>query len=232
MHTPFTHACPLQDFPQAPQFSGSDANVASQPLAALPSQLPKPALHVKPQVDAAHVGAALGGTGQTVQAGPHAVGSVSPTHLFAHAWSGALHLMPQTSETHVALPPAGTGQAMQSGPHVAGSVLAAHLPEHAWNIGLQVNVQVAAAHAIVALVTGGHLTLQPPQLLTLVWGSTHSAPQFRGAIGVHPFVHWNEPPAGAHSGFAAAHTALQAPQLVAFERSASQPSALLPLQSA
>ena len=90
----------------------------------------------------------------------------------------------------------------------------------------------AALHAIVAFATTGHLMLQPPQLFGLVWGSTHSAPHATGAPGVHPFVHWNEGPAGAQSGAAAAHTELQVPQVVAVERSTSQPSTLLALQSA
>ena len=91
--------------------------------------------------------------------------------------------------------------------------------------------QAAALHAIVAFATTGHTMLQPPQLLGLVCGSTHSAPQATGAPAVHPFVHWNEGPEGAQSGAAAAHTALQVPQVVAFERSTSQPSTLLALQS-
>jgi hypothetical protein len=120
---------------------------------------------------------------------------------------------------------------VQSGPHVVGSVFATHLPVHAWNCALHVNPHVAVVHAMVAFATTGHFALHAPQLSVLVIGSTHSAPQFSGAIGVHPFVHWNEGPEGAHSGFAAAHMALHVPQLVAFERSVSQPSAGFELQS-
>jgi hypothetical protein len=62
-------------------------------------------------------------------------------------------------------------------------------------------------------------------------GSTHSAPQFSGAPGVQPFVHWNVGPLGAQRGAAAPHFALHAPQLVAFEKSVSQPSPAFALQS-
>ena len=66
----------------------------------------------------------------------------------------------------------------------------------------------------------------------VVAGSTHSAPQFSGALAGHPFVHWKPGPMGAQNGAAAAHTELHAPQLVASERSFSQPSAGDALQSA
>jgi hypothetical protein len=221
----------LHDFPHCPQFRGSLAKVASQPLAAFASQLPKPALHVNPQASAVHVAAALAGTGQTVQAAPHAVGSVGAVHLPAQALFGGVHFSPQVSLTHVAAPPAGTGHGVQSGPQAVGSVLARHLPPHAWKLALQVNVHAPAVQALVELATTGHLMLQPPQWFVLVTGSTHSAPQFRGAPGVQPFVHWNVGPEGAHSGEAAPQTALQAPQLAAFERSVSHPSPGVALQS-
>ena len=207
------------------------ANVDSQPLAGFASQLPKPALQVKPHASAAQVAAAFAGTGHTVQAAPHAVGSVGAVHLPAHALLGAVHLIPQVSATHVAAPPGGMGQAVQSGPHAVGSVFATHLPVQAWNCALQVNVHAPEAQVLVELATKGHFTLQPPQWFELVMGSTHSAPQLSGAPGVQPFVHWKVAADGAQSGLAAPHTALQVPQLVAFDRSVSQPSAGSALQS-
>jgi hypothetical protein len=96
---------------------------------------------------------------------------------------------------------------------------------------LHVKVHTPIAHAVVAFATSAHLTLQPPQWFTLFVGSTHSVPHRRGAAGVHPVVHWKLPPVGAHIGFDGGHTALHAPQLAALERSVSQPSAELELQS-
>ena len=85
---------------------------------------------------------------------------------------------------------------------------------------------------VVAFATTGHLTLQPPQWLMLVWGSTHSAPHWSGAPGVHALLHWNEGPSGAQRAAAAPHAALQLPQVAAFDRSVSQPSAAFALQFA
>ena len=170
-----------------------------------------------------------------MQAAPHANGSLSaapaPTHLAPHRWLGAAHDIPHASAMQVAVPPAGAGHAVHAGPHVAGSVDATHAPPHLWNWGLHVKEHCAVVHALVAFATTGHLALHPPQLSTLVIGSTHWAPQFSGAAGVHPLVHWNDWPAGAQSGAAAAHAALQAPQLLGFDRSVSQPSAAVALQS-
>ena len=61
---PLMHA-PLgpQLVPQRPQFAGSRVSEVSQPLAAFPSQSPKPALHVNPQAPAAHVTVAFARAG-------------------------------------------------------------------------------------------------------------------------------------------------------------------------
>jgi hypothetical protein len=60
--------------------SGSEASVASQPFAAFASQLPNPAVQVKAHAPAVHAAVAFAGTGQTVQAAPHAATLVSATH--------------------------------------------------------------------------------------------------------------------------------------------------------
>jgi hypothetical protein len=217
--------------PHDPQWSGSLANVASQPFAGSASQFPKPAVHVNPHVSPVHVAVAFAGTGHTVHAAPHAVGSVGAVHLPPHACDGGVQVIPHVSATHVAAPPAGTGQGVHAGPHAVGSVLVAHLPAHAWKSGLHAKLHVPAVHAVVALSTTGHARLQPPQWFALVRGSTHSAPQLSGAAGVHPFVHWNVGPVGVHIGVGAAQAVLHAPQLVDFDRSVSQPSAAMALQS-
>ena len=132
----------------------------------------------------------------------------------------------------VATPPAGTGHAVHVGPQNAGSVCAGHLSAQAWNPALHVKLHLAAAHAAVPFVTAGQAVMQLPQWLVLVFGSTHSAPQRSGEAGVQPFVHWKLGPFGEHCGAAAPHVALHAPQLVAFDRSVSQPSTAFALQSA
>ena len=133
---------------------------------------------------------------------------------------------------HVATPPGGTGHTVQAAPHAVGSVFAGHLPPHAWNEGLHVAPHTAPAQVAVAFATTGHLMLHPPQLSTLVFGSTHVFPQSTGMSGVHPFVQPNVVPVAAHSGVAAAQIALHAPQVSGFERSVSQPSDAAALQFA
>jgi hypothetical protein len=232
VQTPFTQACAPHDLPHIPQLSGSEANVPSHPSAAFALQFPKPGRHTKLHRLPLHVAAAFGGAVHTTQPGPHAVGSFGPTHVLLQACVAPLHFTPQASFTHVATPPGGTGHAMHAGPQAAGSVFATHAPAQAWNCDLQVNVQTPRAQSTEAFITGGHFRLQPPQLFALVRGSTHSPPHRRGAAGAQPFVHWNDPPTGVQSGAVTPQIALQAPQLVAFDRSISQPSAGFMLQSA
>ncbi|MFO0627818.1 MAG: hypothetical protein U0325_19575 [Polyangiales bacterium] len=56
--------------PQAPQWRTSVTVFTSQPLAALPSQLPKPMLHAMPQAPAVHEGEALARVGHWVPQAP------------------------------------------------------------------------------------------------------------------------------------------------------------------
>lgn len=66
-HIPARQVAPAAHaFAQRPQCERSEASTASQPFAALPSQLPKPVLHVNPHTPTAHVGVALGGVGHAV----------------------------------------------------------------------------------------------------------------------------------------------------------------------
>jgi hypothetical protein len=55
-----------QAVPQAPQWVGVFDRLVSQPLAGLPSQLPKPVVQVKPHRPLLHVGVVLGGVGQAL----------------------------------------------------------------------------------------------------------------------------------------------------------------------
>jgi hypothetical protein len=87
--------------PQAPQFRLSVFSGASQPFAGFASQSPKLGSHVLPHVPAAQFGCPCGAGGQTVQAAPHAAGSVSCAHFGPHAWKPALHVKPQRPAAQV-----------------------------------------------------------------------------------------------------------------------------------
>ena len=64
-----------QTTPQPWQFVAV-LSAVSQPFEAVPSQLPKPALHVMPQVPAEQIDAPFGPLGHWVAQSPHALGSV------------------------------------------------------------------------------------------------------------------------------------------------------------
>jgi hypothetical protein len=126
----------------------------------------------------------------------------------------------------------GVGQTVHAGPQAAGSVATVQPAPHLLKPALHVYVHWPAVQALLLFATVGQAMLQPPQWFSLVAGSTHSAPQRRGAVVGQPVVHANEAPLGAQTGAVAGQTALHAPQLVAFERSASQPFAGFLSQSA
>ena len=62
--------------PQLPQCSGSVAKIASQPVAATPSQLPWPAVHVMPHAPEAHTAVAKGPVGHDEKHAPQFAGSL------------------------------------------------------------------------------------------------------------------------------------------------------------
>jgi hypothetical protein len=124
------------------------------------------------------------------------------------------------------------GQTVHAAPQAVASASEAHFPAQAWNVGLHVTLHTPPAHALIAFATSGQAMSQLPQWFVLVIRSTHSAPHFTGAVGAHPFVHWNVVPLGAQRGAAAPQAPLHAPQVAGFERSLSQPSLAFPLQSA
>lgn len=135
---------------------------------------------------------------------------------------------------HVALPLAVPGQGVHDDPHVAGSELLTHDPPQAWKPALHANSHLPPAQETTPLATAGHAMLQSPQWLTLVFRSTHWLPQRVGAAAVQPVAQAKlpAPSVGAHTGADAGQTALHAPQCEGCERSVSQPSTGLPLQSA
>lgn len=131
--------------------------MASQPLAAFASQLPKPRAHVNAQAPPVHLAAAFGTAGHTVHAAPHARTLLSGTHAPAHACVVAGHVDPHAPATHDAAPPMGTGHAMQAAPHAVASVFATQVPAHAWNVALHVLLHTPAAQAATAFATSAHL---------------------------------------------------------------------------
>jgi hypothetical protein len=117
------------------------------------------------------------------------------------------------------------GHTVHAGPHASGSVATVQPPPHLLKPAPHEYVHWPAVHSLAPFAMTGQATLQAPQWFSLVPGSTHSAPQRRGAFAGHPVVQPNVAPVGAQTGAVAGQTALHAPQLVAFERSTSQPFA-------
>ena len=79
-HAPAAHEgvplVALQALPQPPQWAGLVAKLVSQPLAALPSQSPKPALQRNEHAPLAHVAVALAAPGQLTPQAPQLAGLV------------------------------------------------------------------------------------------------------------------------------------------------------------
>ena len=91
MQAPRKHTWrPVQAWPQEPQFAVL-LSAVSQPFAALPSQLPKPCVHVpRPQVPVVQVAPAL----LYVQRLPHAPQLLTLVCRFAHAPAPAQYVVP------------------------------------------------------------------------------------------------------------------------------------------
>jgi hypothetical protein len=101
--------------PHAPQLATSVAVATSQPLAAIESQSPKPALHVAPHTPAAHAGAALGRVAHAVPQALQFSGSVWVfVHRSPHATDGAVHVSPRSIGTSRAASSVGGGAASTS----------------------------------------------------------------------------------------------------------------------
>jgi hypothetical protein len=91
-HTPALQFCPVKHpRPQAPQWAVVVRRSDSQPLPNTPSQLPKLALHTKPQALPAQYGRALGGAVHTLEHAPQCRGSLArvaqvPEQFACVAW--------------------------------------------------------------------------------------------------------------------------------------------------
>jgi hypothetical protein len=219
VHMPDEHALlPLataaQVVPQAPQLDTLDCVLVSQPLALLPSQLPKPALQLAmPHAPIVHEAAPLLGVAQTV---PHAP---QLDRLLLRLTSQPLDATrsqsakPELHESTRHAPDTHTGAAFGSAhaaphaPQLAGSnVVFVHVPEHTVRPAPQVGAHEPAEHTCPA----GHTVPHEPQLPLSLCRSRHVPLQF-----VWPAAHTTRHVPVTHC-CPPAHTVPHAPQFCEF----------------
>jgi hypothetical protein len=195
--TGVTHAPPLHVWPPAharphiPQCAALVLVLVSQPLAALPSQLPKPRVQAPtPQVPAAQVGIATFVRLQTVPHPPQFAGSTwvltsqpSPVLLLQLA-KPALQVIPHAPDAQVAAAFVRTGHTLLHAPQCAAVlVVLVSQPSAALLLQLPKPVlqvptpQVPNAQVCVATLPRAHARPQAPQFATLVCRSTQAIPQ-------------------------------------------------------
>jgi len=131
VQAPAVHApVPLagaQARPHAPQFA-MVSRVVSQPLAALPSQLPRPAAQATPQVPALHVAVPPAGVGQALLQAPQWASEVRVSvsqplaALPSQLPRPVMHMPPHAPAVQVATPPAEAGQRLPQVPQWVGLV--------------------------------------------------------------------------------------------------------------
>jgi hypothetical protein len=97
---------------------------------------------------------------------------------------------------------------------------------------LQARLHDPAEHRALPLATVGQLLVHEPQWFTSEVGSTQLEPQSMGVGAVQLAAQVYEAPTRRQSGIAPEHVVPQLPHEVGAERSASQPSDAVPLQSA
>jgi hypothetical protein len=178
-----------QTRPQAPQLRTSVCVSTSQPFAALPSQLPKPALHATPQAPDAQVAEAFARGGHTVPQAPQfaALVLVLTSHPLAGSPSQfaepAAQTTPQTPAWHraVAPPPAvhALPQRMQldtSLVRFTSQPLAGFVSQSAKPV-LQVATAQAPAAQLDTPFVAWHRRPQAPQFAVSPCGFTQRPPQ-------------------------------------------------------
>ena len=227
----------------APQLSGSLASVASQPLAADPSQSALPAMHVNPQVVPLQVAVAFAAPAQIVPHAPHEDGSERlASHPLARFVSQlpkpAEHASPQVRFAQVGVACAPPAHAVAQPPQWSGSVrrstsqpLAGLLSQSAKFVA-HVIEQVRAVQFAVLFGPAGQTFPHALQLFTSLPRFTHVAPHRSGVAPTHPEVHENEPEVDEHIGVAPLHITLHAPQFDGCARSVSHPFDASPPQFA
>ncbi len=150
--------------PHTPQLVACVRSV-SQPLLGLPSQSPKPAMHVVPQVLPSHVAFALVRVGHGVhEVVPQLVTEVFDTHAPLQLWKPLLHVKPHIVPSHVALALVGTGHGSHEDPHPAIESLATHCEPHAWKPVLHALPQCVPSQVAGPFVGAGQGVQLVPQL--------------------------------------------------------------------
>jgi hypothetical protein len=171
-------AAPTQALLHAPQCVLDVRVSTSQPLPAMPSQLPKFAAQVMPQADDAHTGALFGPDAQALLQAPQLAletrVSTSQPLLGAPSQSAKLDAQEKphwpSTQTASALPR--LGQARPQRPQLAALVLRATSqpspgsPLQSAKPALQAKPQAPALHVDDALARVGHAAPQPPQWST------------------------------------------------------------------
>jgi hypothetical protein len=94
-----------------------------------------------------------------------------------------------------------------------------------------VKLHMLLAQVTWPLATAAHAFVQLPQWLRLTVVSTHVPPHSVGSGALHAAAHAYDPGEPAQTGALDMHTFMHAPQLAVCDRSVSQPSSWLPLQS-
>jgi hypothetical protein len=173
----------LHVWPQLPQLAALVWVLVSQPLAALPSQSPKPVLQVKLQVPAAHVGAALVGDEQTVLQFPQWLGSVWVLVSQPSICLLLLQSAKPAAQVPVQLPLLHRGVVIwleeQTIPHppqlftlllmLVSQPLVSLFESQSAKPALQAPLQTLLEHVGVLMLLVEQMIPHPPQLLALVW---------------------------------------------------------------
>jgi hypothetical protein len=225
--------------PQAPQCETLLVVLVSQPFAALPSQLPKPAVHEatrhEPEAHVAEPFATeqptpqppqcvvlLSGVSQPLLALPSQLPKpvVQPASAHEPALHAAVPFAYEHDRPHIP-------QWLVEVSGVSHPLLA--LPSQSPKPALHVYLQLEAEHEAVELARAGHALPQEPQWLRSVAVSTQDIPQ-RTRPPAHPLTH--RPVIALHTGEAPEHEAPHEPQFEAVPSGVSQPLAALPSQFA
>lgn len=224
-HVPLTQLPPgPQLAPHLPQLLGSVSRFASQPFAALPSQLAKPGEQTKPHCPEVQAADAFGGVPQTTPQLPQLRGStpVLAHPLAQHASPGG-HGPPPLQLGAVHTPPTHASPAGQALPHAPQFATLARfasqplnaLPSQSANPGAQTNPHRPEVHAALAFAGLAHTMPQLPQFRTSLTTfaqalAQHACPTAHGKLPLQPGVGVHEPPTHC---VPATHFLPQPPQL-------------------
>lgn len=160
-----------QMLPHIPQLPTVVFKLVSQPLAAMPSQLPQPALHVNPQLLDEHVVLAFARAGHTVPQAPQWFTSdARVTHAPLHSTWPPVQPLTQAPPEHIGVPPEHT---RPHTPQWLGLVRLCSqplfgLPSQSPQPALHVKPQAPAVHVVVAFARAGHALPQAPQCVRLL----------------------------------------------------------------